>query len=143
LEKQVVSLELAKRLKELGVKQESVWAWYETTDRDDTPRLNRFGEHCTVCTLPTQAFEEKYYAFTVADLGEMFPYDQDTADVLIIVSGHKNNGGYFCHSDKGAHFIEVNYSLPFIAHTEADARAKMLIYLVENGLWTLELPKGV
>ena len=32
LEKQCVSLELAKRLKELGAKQESVWAWYETTE---------------------------------------------------------------------------------------------------------------
>ncbi len=39
LEKQCVSLELVKRLKELGVKQESFWAWYETTDRDDTPCL--------------------------------------------------------------------------------------------------------
>ena len=73
LEKQVCSLELAQRLKELGVKQESLWAWYETTDRDDTPRLNRFDEHCTVCTLPKQAWEEKYAAFTVSELGEMLP----------------------------------------------------------------------
>jgi len=73
LEKQVCSLDLAKRLKELGVKQESVWAWYETTDRDDKPRLNRFDEHCTVCTLPQQQWEEKYSAFTVAELGEMLP----------------------------------------------------------------------
>jgi hypothetical protein len=59
LEKQVCSLDLAKRLKELRVKQESFWAWYEATDRDDTPRLNRFDEHCTVCTLPKQQWEEK------------------------------------------------------------------------------------
>jgi endonuclease I len=29
------------------------------------------------------------------------------------------------------------------ADTEADARAQMLIYLVENGLWALETRKGV
>jgi len=74
-------LELAKRLKELGVKQESFWAWYETTDRDDTPRLNRFDEHCTVCPLPKQAWEEKYAAFTVSELGEMLPA---TIDLLYL-----------------------------------------------------------
>jgi hypothetical protein len=73
LSKQVVSLELARKLKTLGVKQESVWAWYEATDRDDTPRLNRFDEHCTVCVLPKQQWEENYAAFTVAELGEMLP----------------------------------------------------------------------
>jgi hypothetical protein len=67
----VCSLERAKRLKELRVKQESFWAWYETTDRDDTPRLNCFDEYCTVCTLLKQAREEEYSAFTVAELGEM------------------------------------------------------------------------
>src|SRR2546428_112393 len=71
LEKQVVSLEPAKRLKELGVKQESFWAWYDTTDRDDTPHFNRFDAHCTGCTLPKQAWEAKYAAFTVAELGEL------------------------------------------------------------------------
>jgi hypothetical protein len=29
------------------------------------------------------------------------------------------------------------------ANADADAPAKLLIYLVENGLWTVELPKGV
>jgi len=29
------------------------------------------------------------------------------------------------------------------ANTAADTRTKILIYLVENGLWTVELPKGV
>jgi hypothetical protein len=60
LEKQVCNLELAKRLKELGVKQESFWAWYETTDRDDTPRLNRlafpmlnFSEHSWILPAGT------------------------------------------------------------------------------------------
>jgi hypothetical protein len=61
LEKKCVNLKLDKRLKKLRVAQESVWAWYEAIDRDDTPRLNRFDEHCTVCTLPKQAFEERSY----------------------------------------------------------------------------------
>jgi hypothetical protein len=52
-----------------GGQKESFWAWYEATDRDDTPRLSRFDEHCSVCTLPKQPWEEKYSAFTVAELG--------------------------------------------------------------------------
>jgi len=119
-EKQCVSLDLAKRLKELGVKQESFWAWYETTDRDDAPRLNRFDEYCTVCTLPKQAWEEKYAAFTVAELREMLP---DT-----YYSGRNEFSNYWCSTVK---VIDRAFS----AQTEADARAKMLIYLLDNELY--------
>jgi hypothetical protein len=31
----------------------------------------------------------------------------------------------------------------FFSAIEADARAKMLIYLVENGLWAIEPSQGV
>jgi hypothetical protein len=36
LEKQVVSLELAKRLKELGVKQESYFVWAKFSDNPES-----------------------------------------------------------------------------------------------------------
>jgi hypothetical protein len=68
LQKQVCSLELAKRLKELGVQQESVFAWLVESDgsgtlttKDDRPQRSfyRADEWCS--------------AFTVAELGELLP----------------------------------------------------------------------
>jgi hypothetical protein len=61
LEKQVCSLELAKKLKELGVKQESLFRWemYHAGDR-------------FVLTTDTRRepneYNEEYAAFTVAEL---------------------------------------------------------------------------
>src|SRR5215510_12087614 len=135
LEKQVCSLELAQRLKELGVKQESLWAWYETTDRDDTPRLNRFDEHCTVCTLPKQAREEKYAAFTVSELGEMLPESYITERRL---RGDWECSQHFTGTTQDVGTKEYTRNdVCMFANTEADARAKMLIYLVENKFVTL------
>jgi hypothetical protein len=71
LEKQVVSLDLAKRLKELGVKQESVWYWFR-----DRLILGR-GEGGNMQTFTS--------AFTVAELGEMLPIN----DIRIGNVGHR------------------------------------------------------
>lgn len=69
LEDQVCSLELAKKLKVLGVKQDSHFVWF---DMD--------GEMQIVETLPAMppqkqdgGFNEWYSAFTCAELGEMLP----------------------------------------------------------------------
>jgi hypothetical protein len=141
LEQQVVSLELAKRLKELGVKQESVFWW--VIDEDKKALLYHDGE--------TSVYEGKRYvtyvdgnakvlggktlnkvsAFTVAELGEMLS--------LHFISkrcewGNKANslGKYICERADG-----LGHKLEFFADTEADARAKMLIYLLKNKLITL------
>lgn len=119
LESQVVSLELAKRLKELGVKQESCFWWCDPSDGDKTDvgfiRDNHVG------------YKVYYSAFTVAELGEMLP----------VRDGDKNftyKRGYA--QDKGFYWLiyggEDNEKMT--ANTEADARAKMLIYLKEQGL---------
>ena len=63
LEDQVVGLELAKKLKELGVKQESYCYWREGNKEDPTYRIVTM-----VC-----AKGGTYSAFTVAELGEMLP----------------------------------------------------------------------
>jgi len=66
LSKQVVFLELYKRLKELGVKQESLCYWYPTFGRTDEYHVEYQGED-------GRDDEMVCAAFTVAELGEMLP----------------------------------------------------------------------
>lgn len=118
LENQVVSLELAQQLKKLGVKQESLFYWENkwagSSDDDagkDVISYSNSGYHTMrLCS-----------AFTVAELGEMLKELTNHKDYTILFADNKqwfwewkNFGGY--------------------ADTEADARAKMLIYLLENSL---------
>jgi hypothetical protein len=134
LEKQVCSLELAKRLKELGVKQESQYEWllppYEGLDFVG-------GKNRT---------HNVAAAFTVAELGEMLP-------VRLFIEGMKvHENGYTEFQTKKLHgswkclylnSVGASYSneaadlydgTTVTADTEADARAKMLVYLTENNL---------
>ena len=73
LQQLVVSRKLAERMKELGFPQDTFWSWYVVTDRDDTPRINRTDEHCSVCTLPKQSFEDKFAAPTSEEVWQVFP----------------------------------------------------------------------
>jgi hypothetical protein len=69
LEEQVCSLDLAKRLKELGVKQESYWYWVdwqENNHEDGAPKGWNL-EHPPHSDCPFVS------AFTVAEFGEMLP----------------------------------------------------------------------
>jgi hypothetical protein len=72
LVEQVCSLELAKRLKELGVKQESYFYW---TTLEYYVHIPGVQEGPTPCVMP--GFEvdgrNKLSAFTVAELGEILP----------------------------------------------------------------------
>jgi len=120
-EKQVVSLELAKRLKKLGVKQNSQWYW--------EIRIFQLAPDWMKNTPDAQLMEcdyekkedwkhykfEYYSTFTVAELGEILPY---------YVHSYKEDArsGRWC-CDEG--------DKQCFSDTEANARAKMLIYLVE------------
>ena len=73
IEQLVVSVELAKRMKRLDFPQNTFWSWYVATDRDDTPRINRTDEHCSVCTLPKQSFEDKFAAPTSEEVWQELP----------------------------------------------------------------------
>jgi len=116
LENQVCGLELAKRLKELGIKQDSLWYWgrYYHHNKDDWELSD------------ISSFEnlnaEYYSAFTVAELGEMLPYTVFSHEYL------RNNASVWrCIKD-----IDGKKIKKFDANTEANARCQMLIYLIEN-----------
>lgn len=134
LEDQVCSLELSKRLKELGVKQESlfVWEYY-----DDQCHGVKFIPYAVV---PSEMNKFKLYsAFTVAELGEMLPYELYISNRPFWYATGKTDP-----NDKYYLEHEVSYGMEDDAYhierddKEADARAKMLIYLLENKL--MEVP---
>lgn len=108
LESQVVNLELARRLRELGVKQESHFVWYE----------NGANAHLLDCPDGMRPMEQKTYsAFTVAELGEMLtPYLEDIeGDGEPIPEGAP-------HPDRMGLLWEPNFL------------ANLLIFLLENNL---------
>ena len=125
LENQVCSLELSKRLKELGVKQESLFYYQNQPFNDGTNDIgicikeiiSANNGNSIMNTYSMDEFDEPIYsAFTVAELGEMLQWEK-----LYI----------FNVPEKLLKYVDGR-------NTEADARAKMLIYLLENKL--MELP---
>lgn len=138
LENQVVSLELAKKLKELGVKQDSLayWGWYLPMDegaRNRGGHLWRVGyfEHTPKDCYALADSEEFYSAFSVAELGEILPFEIGEARSW---SGYKDGkGNWEAWLEEQGEMIGHT----FVADTEADARAKTLVYLLENDLLSL------
>jgi hypothetical protein len=132
LEKQVCSLDLAKRLKELGVKQESLFYWCK--ENKENPRFfiaeGYQEEDLRICS-----------AFTVAELGEMLPYNLD--DRLLKLA-KCIDGSWFVYYEAiinmglpNPRYINARRIYDQEAQTLADACAKMLIYLFEQKFVTL------
>lgn len=122
LEQQVCNLEIAKRLKELGVKQRGVLFAHFFNAGEPTGAI--------VDATMYDSMDDDYWkaklvsAFTVAELGEMLP---DGFSVKKMIDARFGN--YYC-------YVKIGKSAPFLegAETEADARAKMLIFLIQNNL---------
>lgn len=151
LEQQVTSLEISKKLKELGMKQESLFYWrlgYSTEDHFEngvsTGRKGNFRDYeLTYYPKPryetadfkwNQADLQKLYetevsAFTVAELGEMLPDDYISGQVPLDAA----DGKWKCLRLSFPEFEPWNKFWEY-ADTEADARGKMLIYLIESNL---------
>lgn len=122
LEDQCCSLELAKKLKELNVKQNSQFYF---------ANAKYIGDHVLEeevwmiahLSQTTGISNEWYSAFTASELGDMLPSWHDSCKSadndwhIRVFEKDKNN---ICNNS--------------FDKTEADARAKMLIYLIENGL---------
>lgn len=125
LENQVCALEYSKKLKELGVKQESLFYWSHS-QRTGWFLANRRDVLIGEENVP---IENAVSAFTVAELGEML---QSPLGVMPIMYSDLGQW-YFWPSEELAKNLP-HPRLPVSANTEADARAKMLIYLLENKL---------
>lgn len=120
LASQVCSRELSKRLNELGIKQESLFYW----KRWIPPKRSTYIEPEWRLSLGNSFLVEYEVisAFTVAELGEMLPD-------YIELSRIGNIQLCTLYSEDSCN--ENNIST--MDDTEANARAKMLIYLIENG----------
>lgn len=139
LEQQVVSLEMAQRLKELGVKQESVSYWREFQLDSEFEKIAIWDVDTEMSYRSTiSSIIQSISAFTVAELGEMLPEFVGKHSEYFLEC-YKT---YCVPSEAG---YQIRYADnngigdPIILHsvsedTEANARAKMLIYLIDNNI---------
>lgn len=145
LSKQVCSLESAKRLKELGVEQNSYFRHVEWRNQIwDSQGVENGGwpwlpddQRAVVQRI----WDEGVCAFTVAELGEMLPKVVKKDDKLYYIEPSANGNGlkyidYTTYNEGIGTFLRA---YPLVgADTEAEARAKMLIYLLENNLYHVQ-----
>ncbi|HZV21345.1 MAG TPA: hypothetical protein VE986_07350 [Hyphomicrobiales bacterium] len=124
LEKQVCSFALAKLLCDLGVSQHTSFFYWQP----DGDGLLEYWD----------MKDGSVSAFSVPELGEMLPWE-------LIVGAHRYELDLFKNGEEPAHWFvgyttkdEPIYSVLGMNYhfgkTEADARAKMLIYLLEQQL---------
>lgn len=128
LKNQVVSLELAKKLKELGVKQSGIFSWM-LMDGEWSVEFHTNNTNFSLLKYEdwVEACATSYPAFTVAELAEF-------------LVDHKHNFlPYFCDNPRERCWVYNFGQYPEYveAKTLADCLAKMLIYLIENNLITL------
>ena len=130
-EKEVPSLELCKKLKELGYPQDGggwYWVVYHNTDGDRTQLLLEKERDKTFWRMMKNCspdYREVIKAPTCRELGEWFPsgYYLDYSKLNDFQNKEGIQMSFICDK-KGYTWHDVS---------EANVRAKMLIWLVENG----------
>lgn len=123
LEQQVTNLELSKRLKELKVPQVSHFFHYAVYDK----KIGDIQTYRYKVAPWNASGNNEYSAFTVAELGEMLP--EECATYKYEEPGYKKWMAKLYVKGDWSKYINL---IP--AETEANARAKMIIYLLENKL---------
>jgi hypothetical protein len=121
LESQVCSLDLAKRLKELGVKQESCFDWVEI---DDDYWILMGRKQKKFKEMADSLKDTCISAFTVAELLKEIPIEDCT------IGGE--NGRYWVHYNTYEVDDEHNGIVEFEEENLSNALAKLLIYLKDN-----------
>jgi len=125
-ENQVACKELSIKLKKFGFKQESIYHWQKGIG-DASLRINHNALHDlnvrAFSQIETSDFKEWYHAYTVAELGEMLPVEYYSLKAY--------NGDWYCYKVLEEEDLLFTFTR---SKTEADSRAKMLIYLKGNNL---------
>lgn len=124
IESHVCSLDLARKLRDLGVKQESYFYWFEWA----TTSIVKDKYYSSQISG-----EKPYSAFLSSELGEMLPNkiildeygELPLGDIKNCVNHWLTN--YF--NEEEGHVV-----LQEKADTEANSRAKMLIHLIDQGI---------
>ena len=138
LTQQVCSLKYARKLQELGVKQDSLWYWISIgilNNKHVGWRLE-LSHNCN-CEEPLIA-QEYYSAYTVAELGELLPFKiysnpiPNPFELKINKLENKWEVYYLAYESRELNNTDLCPTIN--ANTEANARASMLIYLLENNL---------
>lgn len=120
LEQQVCSLELAKKLKELGFYQESLFCWTELNGDWFIYYIDRDGGF----SIPKDCEDKFISAYTVAELCNFLPQESGSMSLAI----RKCSTGWFVgYENMNSTIAKNDTSLP-------NALAKMSIYFEENGL---------
>ncbi len=126
LKKLVVSLELAKKLKELGCPQDSVFSWFE--DRTNLPEINYFVDFKDANVEALEICS----AFLSGELWKILPawLNNDNTALTLTCDKSENTSGIFYSPVTGtSHYYQADKNL-------AEAMGKMLCYLIENDLWS-------
>jgi len=141
LEQQVVSLELSQKLKELGVMQESCFAFVNTKQGGKIHLLTTFN--------PYMGEENFISTYTVAELGEMLPEKVGDNKYHLHIYRHPDflkENNYERKEGWSCGYEIYNWDQQKLRHywggwlfwehsdTLANTMATMLIYLIENNL---------
>lgn len=136
LEQQVCSLESAKRLKELGISQQSLYSYVDMGDYRQKkysgykPYFKLVDYDCAKARRYNEFPDEQYSAYTVAELVELLPNRLVGKNFILELVIFKGNQEYTI----GYRGEPSDKNIWAGADTLANAIAKMLIYLIENKL---------
>ena len=127
--KQVCSPAVAQTLKELGVPQESLWYWVAS-------RRRQYPLLCSAAEVTAMPLFHRVAvaAFTVGELGELLPSTIEQHDAVLHWRCEKSSRG-FTVAYVGARGDQQT-RLERKAPSEAEARAQMLLCLLEHALYT-------